>query len=244
MNNRLIKMKAPESFVGAETYSEQWGRATLSAARTVAVIRPFADQLTEVGWQEVGRSRIKLPTHEEVNFEHDPYLDKIRDDRKNDVLKRRKQIERFSEKQRKLRNWIAIAWAVEWLAKDTGSGVRGPLLKDELVAGYIREFRDALRNDVFTRQINGRPRLRVLHLPLREPISRLDFEDIRHVEGSPFLNEGNHLREFMLQLWVPRSLLLELFKQRRWLIPDWLQPLAHPEIAAAHSEDLTKNRRG
>jgi hypothetical protein len=53
------------------------------------------------------------------------------------------------------------------------------------------------------------------------------------------------MRAFILQLWVPRPLLLDLFEQRAWLVPNWLRALsAHPSSASMAKVEAKEKDKG
>lgn len=144
---------------------------------------------------------------------------------------RAQQRQRFAAKQKIAGRWISLAEVVDWLSKLNASGDRSASVSPGAVADVVHELKGAILSGAFASSIGDRKSVRLIIADPDQPAGRISQQDIDSLRRSSFIDDPDALENFILRLWAPHTLVLNLFVQRRWPMPLWLQPTATPKDA-------------
>jgi hypothetical protein len=147
------------------------------------------------------------------------------------LAKRRRkadQLFRFKEKQRRQRRWVPLRAAVDWLAEINERGDRcAPT--EALALRRATEICALIRGDVLFPKYklggNDLPWCLIEDADPDNAISRFTALDLACASINP-----KKLRATVKKLWLPPSLLLLLFQEKRWPVPPGLNEPAKPVV--------------
>jgi hypothetical protein len=145
------------------------------------------------------------------------------------------QLFRFKEKQTRQRRWAPLGEIINWLAEINERGERC-IPSEALALRRTTEIWALLRGDAFFPKYklggNDLPWCLIEDADPINAISRFTALDLAYASINPKM-----LRASVKKLWLPRSLLLLLFQEKRWPVPPGLNEPAKPAVKPKkHSE--------
>jgi hypothetical protein len=124
---------------------------------------------------------------------------------------RANRIERFTARQRLIREWINFAEIAEWCSKEDGSIVPN---EQKRAAAF-----DVLQTDLLAGEFEDSGRSRVLFLfsgVTKAKMTRASLKDAIEYDY-----DGKHGRSYAAHCWIPRDMAEQWFERHRLPLPPW-----------------------
>jgi hypothetical protein len=137
--------------------------------------------------------------------------------------RRKNQIDRFADKQRRYRRWICLEKALLWLCERALD--RGEFQTIETAEPrFIRALKAAVFEKQFNLQIDSASVPRILILHEDQDPGRFLQGDIDRARSVSTYNDVNIAKQLIVRLWVRGNQLRDLFLAHGWEVPNWLEP--------------------
>jgi hypothetical protein len=124
---------------------------------------------------------------------------------------RANRIERFTARQRRVREWINFAEIAEWCSKEDGSIVPN---EQKRAAAF-----DVLQTDLLAGEFEESGRSRVLFLLSTVTKSKMTRASLK--DAIEYDYDGQHGRSYAAHCWIPRGLAEQWFERHRLPLPPW-----------------------